>query len=216
MKRVRPRLVTRRNQYEDLANRRFGKLVVLNLCPDNIRQLRWVCMCDCGKTTIAYGSNLKSRKTRSCGCARTTHNRSYTDLYHSWHTMRRRCRSNKAASYKYYGGKGIQVCKRWDSFENFLEDMGERPPGKTLDRISNDGDYCKENCRWATAKEQRLNSGYLRNITIDGLTLCITDWCRKFNITYISVTKRLKKGWPIEKALSTPMHERYRKNVVNA
>lgn len=80
-----------------------------------------------------------------------------TPTYHSWAKMKTRCNNPHAHNYEYYGGRGITVCERWSSFKNFLEDMGERPENKTLDRIDPNGNYEPSNCRWATAKEQRVN-----------------------------------------------------------
>ena len=92
---------------------------------------------------------------------RFKHGRGHEDYtYRSWVSMRSRCNNSHRPNFKYWGGIGIKVCPEWDSFETFLRDMGERPEGKTIDRLDNDGDYCKENCRWATAKEQRANQGH--------------------------------------------------------
>jgi hypothetical protein len=135
----------------------------------------YLCLCKCGNQTIVMGSNLTRNHTKSCGCfkSRTTSERAKIDkrthgrspscmatpdpTYASWQAMRTRCLNPKAANYNRYGGMGVKISPRWESFENFLEDMGERPPKRSLDRIDAFGDYGPENCRWATASEQSSN-----------------------------------------------------------
>jgi hypothetical protein len=110
--------------------------------------------------------------------------------------MRSRCRNPKDYNYANYGGRGIKVCPRWESFENFLSDMGERPEGKSLDRINNDGNYEPENCRWATRGEQRRNTrGKLRVMTVGGITACFTDLAIHFKVPISKARSRLQYGW---------------------
>ena len=107
--------------------------------------------------------------------------------------------------YARYGGRGIKVCKRWDKFENFLADMGNPPKGMTLDRIDNDGDYKKSNCRWATAVEQQSNKSTNRRITLKGKTQTLSQWCRELGLPKGVVSNRIHRGWSEEKALITPV-----------
>jgi hypothetical protein len=101
------------------------------------------------------------------------------------------------------------VCDRWkQSFENFLEDMGERPPNTTMDRIDNSKGYFKENCRWASPKEQAINRNNTRFYTIDGVTKCLKEWTEQYNINYLVVFKRLKRGWKIMRSLTTTPQKR--------
>ena len=128
--------------------------------------------------------------------------RNYTDkTYRSWQSMRQRCSNPARASYPYYGGRGIKVCERWNSFDNFLKDMGERPDGMWIDRIDGNGDYCPENCRWSTPKEQCRNRSSNRVITHNGQSRLMVEWSELKGIPLRTLSRRINDGWPIERAL---------------
>lgn len=127
--------------------------------------------------------------------------------------MRRRCRDPKNTNYRNYGARGIKVCERWDSFWDFVSDMGIRPDGMTVDRINNNGDYEPSNCRWASRLVQRRNQRFLKIITIDGESGILVDWCKKLGIKFGVVRTRLYKGWDIEEALFTPASQWQRVKV---
>lgn len=120
--------------------------------------------------------------------------------------MKTRCNNPNTTHYERYGGRGISYDPSWEQFENFLNSMGKMPElNMELDRIDNEGNYCKENCRWATRKEQTRNRGgkrATRLYTFNGKTLCIADWAKEIGISPASLQKRLNKGWPLEMALS--------------
>jgi hypothetical protein len=142
---------------------RYGRLTVLGLDPNYVSgRRRYVCHCDCGRETIRYSSSLRQGQATSCGCGRIRHGHTPgglgTPTFKSWDAMKYRCTNPSSKDWPSYGGRGITVCEEWlASFENFLADMGERPPGRTLDRIDPNGSYCKTNCRWATPTEQGAN-----------------------------------------------------------
>ena len=109
-----------------------------------------------------------------------------------------------AADYPRYGGRGITVDPRWDSFANFVADMGERPEGKTIDRKDNDGPYASWNCHWITARQQSANMRSNRRLTFNGETLTLTDWSRRTGLGVTTIRERLRRGWSVEVALTTP------------
>ena len=147
----------------DLIEQRFGRLTVVK--PTKRRDgsnIIWLCLCDCGNECFVSTGNL-GRSVNSCGClfreSHTIHGMSNTSIYKLWQQMIQRCENPNYLGYKNYGGRGIKVCERWHSFENFYADVGDRPEDKTLDRWpDNDGDYEPTNWRWATRHEQNLNS----------------------------------------------------------
>jgi len=178
----------------DLAGQQFSRLTILRRDWDAPGpHAKWLCRCTCGTIASVTSNALLSGFTRSCGCLRRemTAARSATHglaprhgkplAYSSWTNMMRRCTHENDPRYPEWGGRGIRVCERWLNFANFLADMGERPPGMTLDRINNDGNYEPGNCRWATPHGQQVNSrnfklvpdaiAEIRRLRASGLTL---------------------------------------------
>ncbi len=136
-----------------------------------------------------------------------------TPTYNSWQSMIARCTDPRNKAYANYGGRGIQVCERWMSFDAFLADMKDRPAGKSLDRINNNEGYCPENCRWATATEQHRNTRCDRLISVHGKTLCVADWCDFFGISRKTVSSRLRLGWNEADALFKPLRSHKRQQT---
>ena len=166
----------------------------------------WFFRCDCGNEKVIKVGNVKSGGTKSCGCLgvgkKIKHGMAGTKIYNIWKSMRQRCFNKNHKQYKDWGGRGIMICKEWLKFENFYRDMGNRPEGKSLDRINNDGNYCKENCRWATRKEQCNNRRSNHLITYNGKTQNISQWAGDLNIKRRIVFSRIMTyHWSVERAL---------------
>lgn len=213
----------------DITGKRFGKLTVLRRSGNTQDgSAVWECKCDCGNTTRVKGNSLRSGVTKSCGCGiidglkngweRKTHGETNTRLYGIWCGIKQRTSPSADKRHKKdYYLRGIRVCDEWaNSFEAFRDwalanGYDENAPfGEcTIDRIDNDGNYCPENCRWISNKEQARNKSNNRNYTYNGETHNITDWARKLDVSEDMLRERLVVlGWDIEKALTTPSRKR--------
>lgn len=139
-----------------------------------------------------------------------THGRSKSRLYNAWTGMITRCKNPKVRAFKWYGAKGIRVCKRWHKFENFLADMGELPtPKHTIDRINTRGDYEPGNCRYVTMKEQANNRTNNRLISAFGKTQTLQKWADDYGLPRDVISKRLRRNWPTELAIATELRSLY-------
>ena len=151
--------------FVNLSGLEFGRLKIISRGGGDKSGATWNCICVCGNNTEVASSKLRSGHTKSCGCLKkdTKSNLKHglankSSTYKTWKEMRNRCNNPNATQYKWYGAKGIRVCKEWEDYAVFLEDMGDRPLGKTLDRIDPEIGYSKNNCRWATPKEQAITN----------------------------------------------------------
>ena len=126
--------------------------------------------------------------------------------YHVWNEARRRCHNPKCKDYPKYGARGISMCGEWrESFLAFISWMGPRPPGQTLERIDNNGNYCPENCRWATRKEQCLNSRRNHRLKLDGVTMTVSQWAGVSGIDESTIRSRIRRGWSVADTLRKPV-----------
>lgn len=196
------------NQIIDISGQRFYKLTAIRVVEGRSKQghVRWLVKCDCGTEKIVFGYCLIHKKVKSCGClinkSKISHGMYNTPEYMAWRSMKSRCSNKKDAAFVHYGARGIRVCDQWKSFENFYKDMGERPTGKSLDRIDNNGPYSPDNCRWATAKQQVRNTRVTTYYEYDGITLCLQEWAEIKGICPGVIYTRYKRGWRGEKLFS--------------
>jgi hypothetical protein len=203
--------------FKDISGQKFGRLTAIKFTESRNNKAYWECRCDCGNIKEYAAIYVRSGNSKSCGCLKIdkqalnnyTHGKSDTVEFRIWCGIKNRCLNQKDKSYSFYGGRGITVCSRWlESFENFLSDMGKRPaPDLTLERKDNDGNYEKDNCRWATRTEQMNNTRTTRFITFQGETLPLSEWSRRMNISSYIVHGRLKNGWSVERALTEPLRK---------
>lgn len=220
----------------NLIGQKFERLLVLEYVgKDKWKHNLWRCRCDCGQEKIVLGNSLLAKHTRSCGCLgfeskskngklNIKHGHAKgagkSKTYMVWVSMKARCTRPNHKAYKNYGGrdKPITVCGRWlpknDGFIHFLEDMGECPLGLSLDRINNDLGYYKENCQWATRKEQQRNKRNSRILKFANEEQCMTAMAEKYEIDRGTLSSRLNESnMSIEKALTTPVKHKKKKNV---
>jgi hypothetical protein len=204
------------SRVKDLTGQQFGKWTVLHEDSHPSGRPYWLCRCECGNERSIRGTRLRAGKSLCCGCRRNRplgivcgkkHGMSRTAEYAAWQQMRGRCENSARNDFHLYGGRGIRVCERWQSFEAFYEDMGPRPSTKhTLDRFPDkDGNYEPGNCRWATREEQARNTRRNRTLTYRGKTMCVSAWSEALSINVNTLYGRLRAGWSIERALTAPV-----------
>lgn len=213
----------------DMTGIRFGRLEVIGLGLKSGRQHRWVCRCDCGFYTSSFGFSLRLGQAKSCGCiaaektkerwksddseelrkrlsenaANVSHRLSKHPMYSVWIDMRGRCYKPKNKFYKDYGGRGIKVCDRWLSFQEFFDDMHAGwAKGLQIGRIDNDGDYEPGNCRWETPTQQQRNKSNTVYIDTPDGAMKLADAADKYGLTSACIAYRIKSGWDMNSIFS--------------
>ncbi|MFT8610872.1 hypothetical protein [Liquorilactobacillus satsumensis] len=201
----------RGNSLQDLAGKRFGRLVALKLSSKKVgRKTFWDCKCDCGKSKTVRTDILKSGKTLSCGClkkeqdkinlpngqGRVKHGFSKTRIYNVWKSMHRRCENSEDSEYLNYGGRGIKVCREWSDINEFVEwsYFHGYQSGLTIDRIDVNGNYEPSNCRWADLEMQANNKRNNVFIEYKGKSQTISQWAKEFEVDRYLIADRYKRG----------------------
>lgn len=216
---------------EDLTGRKFGRLTAIEFSHKERNRIYWKCRCDCGNEVTIRSDGLKTGHANSCGCYNKevlrnakwneTHGKSKSKIYEIWCNMKNRCYSPNTDEYQNYGSRGIMICSEWlgeHGAENFIKwalengydeniEFGKR----TIDRIDVNGDYCPENCKWPTMKEQGNNKRNNRYITHNGETKTLTQWCEYYKLPYHTIKARIYRGWDIEDAFFIPIGNNGRK-----
>lgn len=204
-------------KFVDLTGQRFGRLTVIKRVENNGKKVMWLCRCDCGNETTVFSGYLRNGDTKSCGCLskdklierRFKHGESRkTRLYRIWIGIRKRTsgKANEKRTKKWYTDKNIKMCEEWSDFRNFRDwaNTNGYDESLTIDRIDGNKGYSPENCRWVDWKTQTRNKSNNINITRNGETKCLKDWCTELGLKYRSICKRISRGWDKEKALTTP------------
>lgn len=209
----------------DLTGMRFGRLVATKQNGKSAAgSIKWDCSCDCGALVTVASNSLRTGNTTSCGCynldvrrnqkVRLRHGMSHTPEHNTWLEIKRRCGNERTKSFKHYGGRGISVCDRWRTYENFLEDMGRRPSdAHSIGRIDNNLGYSPENCRWETVSEQSKNRRNNVVVTAFGRTARLYEFVPIDGTRANSRTRNriFKQGWPAEYAISVANEQRPRR-----
>lgn len=194
----------------ELAGKQIGRWTVIEKhgTRGKYGEVLWFCRCKCGTERLVKSALLRSGESQSCGCYHrervTKHGMFRSREWKSWQAMLERCENPNSPSYANYGGRGITVCPEWHEFENFYIDMGDRPPGTTLDRVKVNEPYGPKNCRWATATVQQRNRQDAVMIDWNGRIQNIHDWSEEVGMAVSTIKNRLGAGWSVEEALSTP------------
>lgn len=195
----------------DLTNQRFGRWLVTGLAPRRLTNssIYWLCRCDCGTVSEVEGNSLRRNLTSSCGCfqkeTKTTHGQYKSPTYNSWDNMIGRCYRVTHPDYCNYGGRGIMVCDRWrQSYQNFIQDMGERPADMTLDRKNVNGHYEPSNCKWSTNQEQQNNKQNSLRIPYQGRMLTFQEYSEITGIPVTTLRNRKHQGVSLDSLHLTP------------
>ncbi len=198
----------------DLTGQRFGKLMVIKFLGRLNYHSMYHCACDCGGMAVATSNNLRRNHTTSCGCQSSrkdfgrrttfTHGKRNHPLYESWLGMRNRCYWPQHNRFEHYGGKGIKVCDEWrDDFEVFYKwgIANGWKKGLQIDRKENDKDYCPDNCKFSTVKQQARNRTTNVKLTVNGITKIAIEWAEEVNINPSIIYSRLKRGYSHQEAV---------------
>lgn len=153
-----------------------------------------------------HGNKGRKRPELSArNIASATHGKTGTRTYDTWRSIKQRCCNPKSKDWKHYGGRGIKICEQWAaSFSNFLADMGERPDNMTIDRIDVNGNYDNKNCRWASDTTQSNNKRTCVYVEYNGKSQSVADWSREVGLERKTLEYRIRTGWDVERALTTP------------
>lgn len=199
------------------VGKKIGRLIVIAELPRytyfkkrKFTFRRVLCRCDCGTEKEVILNNFISGRTQSCGCLfkeiRTKHGLATAPIYAVWNSMVQRCKQKNHPQYYRYGGRGIHVCEEWKTFKGFYADMGKSyQKGLVLDREDNDKGYKLSNCRWATYEISCNNKSNNKKVCFKGETLGVSQWDKKQGFPRSTMSNRLRRGWPIKKALFTPL-----------
>ena len=208
---------------KDLTGMKFGRLFVVKRVENSKNgRAMFLCKCDCGNEKSVVGKSLINCNTSSCGClqknatkkSNTKHGKRHSRLYSIWYTMRMRCEYKKHKEYHNYGARGITVCEEWlhdfQAFYDWSMANGYKDD-LTLDRKNGNGNYCPENCRWVTQKEQQNNRRNNHFITYNGVTKTMSEWGEEIGLLPGTIYARLKRGWSVERTLTEGVHHERQK-----
>ena len=202
------------NHLRDISGQRFGKLVVI-AHERTGREAMWRVRCDCGGEMVARGTRLREGTTVDCGCgvhdrrsnSTKRHGMTETRTWRVWKGMLSRATNQNDKDWMRYGGRGITVCDEWRTFEGFFASMGECPPNLTLERVDVNGNYCPENCVWATQKQQQRNRRNNRRVEYRGRLVPLSQACEEAGAGvdwHKARNRMLKCGWSVQRAVEVP------------